>query len=287
MAQSGAKRTAELVQLGGDCWIRRGTCKLHSTNNVQSFAVHVGSRFFLELFAGKGGTSVCIRNQGHESISIDIKKRKGGAYGDLADPAVLEIVRSWMCVGMVAGILLETRCASWSTARKGVAGTPGGPMRCKEHILGVPGLKGIDAQKVAIGNATMMATVRIIETAVDMQIPCLLENPCNSWLWQAPPLVELLGLEGSQHVIFDQCAYRTKWRKRTRIQGWFTPTLHTLRRICIGRSGFCSFTRKMHVRLEGSLGGKPLTQQAEAYPKKMCEDIAGVLLSAAGNEVDR
>eukprot|EP00974_Lingulodinium_polyedra_P085499 8281428-Lingulodinium_polyedra.AAC.1 len=66
-------------------------------------------------------------------------------------------------------------------------------------------------------------------------------------LWLAGHLKRACALPSTATVFFDQCGYGTKWRKRTRLQGWHTGSLDHLRRLCQGRRGQCSFTQCPHV----------------------------------------
>ena len=86
----------------------------------------------------------------------------------------------------------------------------------------------------------------------------------------------------SSDVIFDQCGYGAKWRKRTRVAAWHCGSLDHLRRVCRGHHGTCSFSGIGHIVLSGTdKKGRLLTAQAQIYPKELCRAFANVLAHAA------
>ena len=58
--------------------------------------------------------------------------------------------------------------------------------------MGMPGLVGVDAEKVRRGNAIMQVALRVARIAKRRGIPVTLENPQGSRMWWTPPMMQLL-----------------------------------------------------------------------------------------------
>ena len=217
---------------------------------------------------------------GHGCISFDIRN---GVEFDVTKRVVLDRIQGWCLGGCVAGIILETDCSTWSFARRGSPGSPGGPLRTAEHIYGFPGLSPIDASKVSAANATARATAKIIKLGTALSIPTLLENPCPSRLFDFPPIKKLVSLPSCSDNVLDMCGYGARWRKRTRVRGWNVVIPLPRAKICKGKCGVCSFTNKPHIELSGRMPGSSRlwTSVASTYPRKLAFDLASVLVKSA------
>ena len=148
--------------------------------------------------------------------------------------------------------------------------------------MGLPQLRPNDVVKVANGNRTMRATATIIKACLQAQIPVMLENPFHSMLWLAPPIAKLLLHSAAVSTVTDLCGFKAKWRKRTRLVGWFCGNLLDLRRLCTGRGGLCSFSGNHHIVLEGHAPNGPLwTVLAQVYPTNLAQKIASTFISSA------
>ena len=113
----------------------------------------------LECFAGEGSVAKALRKLGYAVITFEIDD---GPEFDLTKATVQNMIGGWIRGGCVLGILFGTPCSSWSSARRGVPGTPGGPMRTKLYPMGLPNLSPADQHRVTIGNRTLLATLQII-----------------------------------------------------------------------------------------------------------------------------
>ena len=80
----------------------------------------------------------------------------------------------------------------------------------------------------------------------------------------------------ARHTIIDQCQYGTRWRKATRLQGWFVgDPLPELQLRCRCRRGLCSASHARHIVLQGrGPGNVNWTKLAEGYPSKLVPCIA-------------
>ena len=233
---------------------------------------------FLELFAGVGEVATYLRRKGEAAIAIDLYDQ---FRLDLTRADVLVFLRKKIKNGHVSGIHFGTPCTSWSTARFGKPGRPGGPVRTTAEPFGVDPntLTEKDKDVLQNGNATFLATLRLIRTCIQAKIPCTLENPASSIMWHAAPLLRLLNHHAASMSVFDMCAYGALWRKRTKIAGWFVD-LSALGEMCHARKGICCFTGNKHIHLRGCYNGNSWTKIAQQYPPRVAAEIAAALRRA-------
>ena len=71
-------------------------------------------RYFLDLFAGKGGVSTHLRKRGFRSFEFEIER---GIQYDLTDPKVLRKLHLAFCSNEVLGAMLAIPCTTFSVAR--------------------------------------------------------------------------------------------------------------------------------------------------------------------------
>ena len=225
-----------------------------------------------------------LRKQGWTVIEWDVCN---GSLYDLTVAANLS--RLLRITGSANLVHIATPCSSFSTARRGHPGSPGGPLRSNEHPLGLPQLQGIDRDKVRIGNVFLRATVRIVKTCIRHGVRAVIENPLCSWLWKCPSLAHLV--KRAEIVNFDFCRYGTRWLKPTRLAVWNTSCLDPLGKRCgfqTNKHFHCSSTGKRHHRLEGKASNNiPWTQIAQPYPTQLVKEYAELVTDAINNEFRR
>lgn len=226
----------------------------------------------LEVFAGSARLCKAFRRQGWETWAWDSKL---GPSFDLTSPRNLKNLLAKLV--QVDWVHIATPCGSFSAARRGRPGSPGGPLRTKEFPYGIPGLPETDLKKTEIGNKLLAATISIIETCLRYHVPVCLENPRSSQLWFQPSLLKVLSHATRVHV--DYCGYGTRWKKATTFASWHADSLTGLHAKCQGHPSnklrVCGFTQKTHLHLEGkSPDGRLWTVVAEPYPHKLCNKYA-------------
>lgn len=234
---------------------------------------------FLDIFSGDGSVGRYLSRLGYPVISIDICD---DSRFDILNHDVAAVIFGWIKSGSVLGIWLATPRTSWSRARHGPANSSWGPIRTSQHIYGIPGLSPEDVNKVRVGNQTMRFTANVIRIACHHHVPTFLESSCNSMLWLAPPLLSLCGRDCSRSLICDFCQYGTRWRKRTRIQGWFVQPSAELTHTCSGRHGICCASGKYHIILKGQdpVSRQLWTHLAQPYPLKFAQAAARALITS-------
>ena len=77
---------------------------------------------------------------------------------------------------------------SWSRARRNRSGKKGwpAPIRDREHLLGLPDLPPNDRRKVLEGNKQASWAAKLFDTLSCLGVPCVIENPASSMLWDLP-----------------------------------------------------------------------------------------------------
>lgn len=234
---------------------------------------------FLDIFSGDGGVSQHLKKRGFPVVSIDICD---DPRFDVLDPAVVAVIVGWIKSKCVLGVWLATPCTSWSRARHGPVNSNWGPIRSNQFIYGFKNLSDTDLTKVTIGNKTMRFTAHIISNCIHFKTPCFLENPATSMLWRAPPIVKCCSHVSSKFFICDFCQYGARWRKRTKIQGWFVQDHTSLTHLCQGRKGICSRSLLHHIVLSGQdpVSKQLWTHLAQPYPKGFACAAANALIES-------
>ena len=179
--------------------------------------------------------------------------------------------------GKLLAAMLATPCTSFSIARNRthVIRTPAEPWGAN---LGTASPKDIAC--LHSGNATLIATIKLIKLFNRHKIPWIMENPATSRIWHIPELLEAFKRANAHWITTDFCGFGTRWRKRTTLVCGNLEPCDTggLGRTCCGRHGFCSYTKKKHFQLTGSSpGGVPWTRVAQPYPRKLAAQLAKAL----------
>ena len=122
----------------------------------------------------------------------------------------------------------------------------------------------------------MQFSARVLRACVRHDIPCYLENPHNSRIWQAPPLRRLVNRCGCKVNIHDTCQYGARWLKPTPVALFNSMNDPAVQCTCHGRKGICSYTGLAHIPLTGwDKNSKQFwTQIAEPYPAALCQHYA-------------
>jgi hypothetical protein len=157
-----------------------------------------GQRFFLELFSGAGLVAAAASSRGIPAFGLD---RKDG--WDLAQDDVIQCISSFLSRGLVAALMLDPPCESWSRARRGKRGLlqpKGWPCRVRspEHIWGLP-LETLRPQDQAVllnGNACLKACLSLIRLCLSYGVPVGLENPSSSMMFTVQELLDLAATPG-------------------------------------------------------------------------------------------
>lgn len=113
--------------------------------SVKTFKKLLRHVLFLDLYAGTGDVHFALTRRRYSSLGFDIGN---GPHFDFTHRRVHAIIKGWMSSGCIGGIMLAAQCSSWSRAQHGPIGSSWGPIRSKQHILGLPNLLPRDLCKV-------------------------------------------------------------------------------------------------------------------------------------------
>ena len=145
----------------------------------------------VEVFSGCGRLSKALRSKGWAVIEWDICN---GKQYDFRMPDNIRRLRRICATAHLVHI--ATPCSSFSGARRGKIGAPGGPLRSKATPMGVEGLSAIDAGKVVLGNKMLAVTTSLVALCRAHGIPVTVENPRRSRLWWTPSMLQALSKGG-------------------------------------------------------------------------------------------
>jgi hypothetical protein len=244
-------------------------------------AARAGKQVAVELFSGSGRVANFWRRRwGLHSIAVDIRnKRKCHRY-DITSRPVLRVLKKAILRKHVVLVYMGTPCSSFSLARRGKAGSPGGPLRLKgKYILGhrLALARAGDRLKIQIGNKCAEASAEIAKTANRAACPWALENPGSSRLFHHPSIAECINLPGVHSRKLDMCRYSRGYKKSTRVligcvDEAIAPQLLTKR--CS-----CKADGREHTILEGRSPstGRPRTASAQVYPWAFAREAATLL----------
>ena len=174
-------------------------------------ASHASELIFLEVFAGSGNLSESIRSLGLTVHAIDsvTKRRTGVAIHVLylTNASDLAIVFDIVSLANIASEHFAPPCGTSSKAREkplpeGMDSVKADPLRSGQHPLGLHGLQGTDAKRVASANKLYAATLCLMVILVIRGASVSVENPRNSFFWQ------IMELFAKQHS-WVQCIWRS------------------------------------------------------------------------------
>ena len=158
-----------------------------------SLAANASELIFLEVFAGSGNLSESVRSLGLTVHAVDsvTKRRTGVAIHtlDLTKQSDLNILLDIVSRANIASAHFAPPCGTSSKARErplpeGMEDVKAEPLRSIQYPLGLPGLQGTDAKRVAAANRLYAATLCLIVILVIRGASVSAENPRNSYFWQ-------------------------------------------------------------------------------------------------------
>ena len=234
-------------------------------------------KVYIEIFSGAARVASRWRALGLPVITIDVTD---SVLEDVTIPEVRRLLRSWISAKMVAAVWSAPPCATFSSARRGLQGHRGGPVRSRDHVWGLPNCQPDAQQDVLVSNRVTRGAFDILKHAISQKVPCAIENPTTSLMWFCPPLRLLSSHAGGRRHVSDHCQFGSAWRKRTTVLSWFASEDYLQSR-CRSKRGVCSRTGNLHVYLQGSDStGRTRTSVAQPYPPSWAAEAANMLHSA-------
>ena len=191
----------------------------------------------LELFAGSCKLSKCLKMHGFAAHGIDHKKCKNRVgpcvIMDLTKKKGQLFVKSAIFNGKVACVPMAPPCGTSSKARERpiprwlrALGVPEPkPLRSSQYPLGFPWLKGKDRLRVELANSCYEFVAQVFTWCHECGIPCFIENPKNSRMWEVPRIAALFDLPGIYFSVFHSCMHGGSRDKATAL-------LHNCSELC-------------------------------------------------------
>lgn len=116
-----------------------------------------------------------------------------------------------LCIGRPA--LIAPPAAAWTTSGGFQAFSPSA------------------AAKVQMGSATRKQSAAFIQMSLAHKVPIMIEQPFDSFMWDAPPVQALRRDPACRTAILDQCGIGTRSCKHTKLAVWNCGDLSGLRRV--------------------------------------------------------
>ena len=242
---------------------------------------------FAEVFAGSGNLSESVRNAGLAVHAIDsVSKRQSGVAIhtlDLTKENDSSILLDIACHGLVASAHFAPPCGTSSKAREKplppeMSHIKSDPLQSDGEPLGLQGLSGLDALRVAAANKLYALTVVVATILLIRGASISIENPSNSYFWKVVELFLkqhkwLQAIWSSLiYTDFQACMYgssRDKWTKLICSKGLYDD----INKACDGSHAHASWRPSL-----GKAGANFPTSREKEYPKELCEAMAASLI---------
>ena len=129
---------------------------------------------------------------------------KHGDNYDLLDHCNQKLIRGWIMSGMINSVWIGLPQTTWSRARRH---DDGGPvmLRTAFRAMGLPVLEPAERRKIEVANLLLRFTFSILELCRKMHVPCTLESPNSSFVWETPLVARALAWPQSRQVVTDLC----------------------------------------------------------------------------------
>ena len=243
----------------------------------------------LEVCAGSAVLSKCAASSGWTVLPVDhagcrFVPELPLLFLDLRNEDCARILDGAVPPGTKCWLHLGLPCGTCSRARERALPTGNGPrpLRDPDNLLGLPGLRTDEVERVASANAIYASGVAILRLAFRRQWLVSLENPLRSWLW--PLLASLVKASRDSAFVrwyfaladvdFDMCEHGGPRDKATRLKS--SPGVFSSMAVA------CSKTHQhapwTPARLEE--GWCFPTKDEARYPVLLCERLLACALPA-------
>lgn len=236
----------------------------------------------LELFAGSCKLSKCLKEHGFRACGVDHKRCKNRVgpcvVMDLTRDSGKQFVLKSLESGQIACVPMAPPCGTASRARErrlpkrlrrlGVPEPK--PLRSPEFPLGLPGLTGKDAIRVNLANKCYKTAAAVFRKCLELNIPCFIENPKGSRLWDIPFIKELFQEPGVFFTVFHACMHGGSRDKQTAL-------LHNIPEMCSMQATCDGKHQHRAWSVHKVLGAWRFDTSSEAeYPLLLCQRLSRV-----------
>ena len=155
---------------------------------------HLELPFVIELFCGTGRVTAALNHLGlQHSFGVDHARKTAAPFKqiDLTSTDGVALLHAWVQSPYLAGIHAAPPCGTCSRAREIPVWGPNGqnvgppPLRSADHPEGLPGLSGVNLERVSQANAlyeNLADCIRWVRCHKPHAM-IVVENPANSWFW--------------------------------------------------------------------------------------------------------
>lgn len=173
----------------------------------------------LELFAGSCKLAKCLKSHGFLAYGVDHKKCKNRVGPcvvlDLTKSKGQVFVLDALKSGQVGCVPMAPPCGTSSRARERklprqlrALGVPEPkPLRSAQYPMGFPRLNGRDKLRVQLANTCYEFVAEVFLLCYQVNIPCFIENPKGSRMWDVPAIKRLFELEGVEFTWVHACMH--------------------------------------------------------------------------------
>ena len=246
--------------------------------------------FFVELFSGSGKLSASMRKRGFKIFPVDHEYNQHHTHVsticlDLQKHHDQGVLVDMLSVSPVCHLHMGLPCGTCSRAREKALphhlrhfGAPP-PLRSGVFPLGLPGLSGLNKQKVEAANSLYVFAIRVLRVCYAKGITISIENPERSWLWTILTQLVLQTQDSSfirwfgalEKVSFHSCMHGGSRNKATRLL--CSPSIFSsLNAECDNSHPHEPWT----IQREGAGLSFATAQEAE-YPQLLCARMSDLL----------
>lgn len=222
----------------GDCKTIQALDSCESTLSGVDKGILPTKRFlFLELCAGSAVLSATARHKGYSILPVDYARNRHDpkchiCQLDLSKDHAWEVLQYIINTCDVIAVHCAPPCGTCSKARgipleDGSAGPP--ELRSEDSPLGLPHLSPTDRVKVEAANQLYERMAAFLEFLNQKNIPWVMENPTNSWLWSLPFFESMIKDAHFAHC--HACAFGSTRKKKTSFLS-NDPDIRIMQRFC-------------------------------------------------------
>ena len=238
----------------------------------------------IEIFAGSGHVTACLRQMGLSSAFGTDKVRNKNCVCPLVTIDLTEnedLLWKWLDDPFVVGVFLAPPCGSASRARQIPLGKKGKltlrrhgprPLRTGRHPNGIPFLNSSELSRISLSNKLYHLIAKVVRWAV-LQVGCIfvVENPQYSLFWATSFWTEVANL--CYYSVFHSCQYGGLRKKKTMF------AFNAVEFLAI--SAKCPGQNSRHKHAQWGLSQRSsgfATSEETAYPMGLAKLIAVIFL---------
>ena len=144
------------------------------------------------------------------------------------------------------------------------------------------GVRNLSRRTFGQGNRQFKRVITFIRDLQKFEIPWILTHPLSSHVWRTSPVCLLEQDHRNNSITFDQCAFGTPWKLRSKqIAGHCDyHDILSLAECSCEEHHVCAYSRRPHIQLHGSDGnGRQFTARCKVLPPRLCSKLCNIIIS--------